>query len=189
MARYRLALLCWRSAISFWVSMHALQARAELDSEDYQSRAQPRSPTERAALQLRLQQERAAEVMRQEQLERLQHQRERMTQAWLDARPAEEKWLRAQCTRCHGLGVIEPARFGWLGWAWTIARMRWLHGADVELQAIGTLASYLTQRGRKGLPPVEPMPDFGPTALGAPDSAQASSHPDRATRVAPRTRH
>lgn len=182
MARYRLALLCWRSAISFWVSMHALQARAELDSEDYQSRAQPRSPTERAALQLRLQQERAAEVMRQEQLERLQHQRERMTQAWLDARPAEEKWLRAKCTRCHGLGVIEPARHGRLGWAWTIARMRWLHGADVELQAIVTLATYLAKRGRQGLPPVDPVPDFGPMASGVPNPAQTTAPPNSAIR-------
>lgn len=139
----------------------AVGASAEMGSEEYQSQSQarPLSAIERAALQRQLEQEQTEAAQRQARQDGLEQQRQMALKAWLAARPAEERLLRERCTRCHGLGVVEPVRHGRLGWTWTIARMRWWHGAQLETGEIFRLAAHLAQRAREGCPAVEAPPD------------------------------
>ncbi|TSE27393.1 hypothetical protein Tsedi_00228 [Tepidimonas sediminis] len=146
----------------------AAGAGAEMGEEEYQSQARPLSAVERAELQRRLEQEQAEAAQRRSRQETLERQRQLALQAWLAARPAEERLLRERCTPCHGLGVVEPARHGRLGWTWTIARMRWWHGAQVDTGEIVRLAAHLARRAREGRPAVEAPPD--PETLPASES-------------------
>jgi hypothetical protein len=111
-------------------------APADVDISEYVPRAEPPA-TEQAQAQVRAQieAERAAEQQRAEEAERarrLADARARRVAAEAEARrPYPERLLRSRCSRCHELETFAPVRHSAAGWLLTVARMRWLNGAEL----------------------------------------------------------
>jgi hypothetical protein len=61
-------------------------------------------------------------------------------------RPLPERLLEARCGNCHALDVLAAQRHTWLGWHFTLARMRWWNGAEMDFQDMRVLADHLAQR-------------------------------------------
>ncbi|MDZ7749746.1 MAG: hypothetical protein U5K43_13820 [Halofilum sp. (in: g-proteobacteria)] len=58
--------------------------------------------------------------------------------------------LGQHCQRCHGLEVIQRREHSRLGWYWTVQRMRWLHGAELEPEARAAIVGHLAARDAAG---------------------------------------
>lgn len=61
-----------------------------------------------------------------------------------------QRLLQEHCQRCHGLEAVDRQKHSWLGWYWTVERMRWFHGARLPSSAQADIVDYLTRRDAAG---------------------------------------
>lgn len=146
-----------------------LEAQAEMDASEYETRKALASPAERERVLGDIEAERQAEAQRAA----AKLAEEKAAQARIDAaranRPYPERLLESRCGTCHAMDRLSQARHTLPGWHFTIARMRWWNGAPISLTESGVLADYLATR--------QPAMGFGilieyaallsPLALGA----------------------
>jgi len=120
-------------------------ARAEMESSEYLPRG-ALDAWERQALSVHIE----AERQREAEAEARREDETRAELARLAAaaarRPVAERLLEARCGGCHAHDVLAAQRHTWLGWHFTLARMRWWNGAEMDLQEMRVLADHLAER-------------------------------------------
>jgi len=120
-------------------------AVAELSGDDYRSTAPPPDPRTRERIEADLAEarRREAEAAAQEVARRAAEDARRAEQE--RRRPAGERLLEARCTACHTLAALDGAAHGWLGWRWTVERMRCWHGARLVRGEAAVIAGWLAR--------------------------------------------
>lgn len=120
-----------------------LKAHAEMSDDEYRSGKVITSPAEQARVAEELQAQRHREARDAERLaaeERAHLERE--AEDWA-RRPPGERLLRERCSSCHALAVMNGAGRGAIGWRFTVARMRWWHGAKLGPGESAVIAEHL----------------------------------------------
>ena len=138
----------------------ALEVGADMSFDDMLHGRDPigteRSESELAAQRRRMEaQLRAERLRRAREEEQAERRREEERRREL-ARPLGERLLDRHCTRCHTLEPVLAARYGWLGWQVTIARMRWWNGARLPGESVGPIVNHLLDER-----PAGPLRAFG----------------------------
>lgn len=121
----------------------ASSACAEMGSEEYQSTGRIGSSTQRARTgrEIETSQKREQEAERQAAGQRAEEQRQLQMQR--QQRPLGAQLLEQRCGSCHRAALVQQAVRGELGWRWTVERMRWWHGARLEVGEAAALSAYL----------------------------------------------
>ena len=118
---------------------------AEMAGDEYQSPGRLRSHLERTKIEHELE----AARQREQQAERLttqQQAEERMRlQQQMQQRPLGARLLDQRCSTCHSVALVQQADRGELGWRWTVERMRWWHGAELQAGEATVLAAFLAR--------------------------------------------
>lgn len=113
--------------------------------DDYQSPGRLNSPLERA----RIERELEAARQREQEAERLatqQQTEERLRlQQQRQQRPLGAQLLDQRCSSCHSTALVQQADRGELGWRWTVERMRWWHGVELQAGEAAVLTAYLAR--------------------------------------------
>jgi len=121
----------------------SLDLQAEMSGDDYRSTTELASPAQRerraGELAAERQREAQAQARREAQAAARQAEHERV----LLQRPPGERLLQARCTACHTLHVLDGQGRNYLGWRWTVERMRWWHGARVSAADSDLVARHL----------------------------------------------
>lgn len=105
-----------------------------MEGDEYQSLGRLNSPVERAKIERELETARR----REQQADRLAAQQqveERLRLQLLDQR----------CSSCHSAALVQQADRGVLGWRWTVERMRWWHGVELQAGEVAELTAYLAR--------------------------------------------
>lgn len=115
------------------------------DEMMYEQEVEQRSLSEEeyAAVQRRLAAEREAESRRRQQEEAAAARRLAAERRHLAMRPLGERLVEAHCGSCHTLEPVAAARHSRPGWHFTVARMRYWHGAAVPLSEHRTIVNHL----------------------------------------------
>lgn len=119
---------------------------AEMSDQEYRSNAGAVDPARRARLEAELAAARASEAAAGARREAEEGVRQR---AWAEAqaqRPMGERLLEAHCSSCHVPTAVTGIRRGWLGWRWTVERMRWWHRAALGRHEARVIVEHLVQR-------------------------------------------
>lgn len=124
-----------------------LPADMSFDEMMHEKELEERSLTaqEFAAVQRRLEAEREEErrqLAQQEHEARLRQEAERQR---LAARPLGERLIEARCSSCHPPDQVTAGRHTRPVWHFTVARMRYWHGAELTLTEHGVIADHLTE--------------------------------------------
>lgn len=125
-----------------WVS----SSLAEMAGDEYQSPGRVISPVERARIERELESARRRE-QEAERLATQQQAEERLrVQRQLQQRPLGERLLDQRCSSCHSVAIVQQADRGELGWRWTVERMRWWHGAELQTGEAAVLSAFLATK-------------------------------------------
>lgn len=140
------AVLAWGLALGLTL---AAPATADVSFEDmmHERPLQGRSltPEALAAAQRQLEEERAAGLAEQQRLAQeaarlAEEERRRRAAMPLGARLVGER-----CTLCHPPEVVAAVRHAWPGWAFTVARMRYWHGAPLAAGELAPVIGHLAR--------------------------------------------
>ncbi len=101
------------------------------------------TPEALAAAQRQLEEERAADLAEQR---RLAQAAARLAEEELRRRaamPLGARLVEDRCTLCHPPEVVAAVRHAWPGWAFTVARMRYWHGAPLAADELAPVIGHL----------------------------------------------
>jgi len=133
-------------ALGAALALTPLAARAELDSEAYQTEAGGLSEAERVTMRARLAAEIASERAREDEVRRAAQAAAERVATERAARPLGERLVEARCLSCHDAGQIDSTVYGTPGWTMTVVRMAWLNGARIEPGERRVIVAYLSAR-------------------------------------------
>lgn len=144
MARlHRDAARVWRCAAVLVILARAGLACAEMSDEAYRSPSGTVPPAQRTRVEAELQAARASEAAAAVIEAARDEARARELAAQRAQRPVGAQLLEARCSGCHVATLVEGARYGAIGWRWTVERMRWWHGAQVTMGEAALIARHL----------------------------------------------
>lgn len=131
--------------------MTASPASAEMSGDDYLPPPASSDATARARAAADLDSERrtahAAAALAGERVRQAQAEAE----AALLQRPLGTQLLDARCKACHTLAVSQGAQLGPVGWRFTVERMRWWHGAQMQPGEAALIAQHLASTRPAGV--------------------------------------
>jgi len=124
-----------------------LYADMSFDEMMHEKEVEERSLTEHefAALQRRLEAEREEERRRLELQQRAAELQQEAERRRLAARPLGVQLVDARCSSCHPPEQVTAARHSRPGWHFTVARMRYWHGAELSSSEHDIIVDHLTQ--------------------------------------------
>jgi mono/diheme cytochrome c family protein len=120
-------------------------AIAEMDDSSYASDSAPLDAKQREVQARKLLEEIAAERARESAARAARDAAAAAETARLAARPLGERLVEARCGACHGATQIAQAAYGAWGWWFTVQRMRWINGAQIDADEIEPIVGYLSQ--------------------------------------------
>lgn len=131
-----------RAAVLLCVAF-ASTAHAEMSDEAYRSAAGAVPPAQRSRVEAELAAARASEAAAAALREAQDDLRARELAQQRARRPVAEQLLEARCSGCHAAALVDSARYGSIGWRWTVERMRWWHGAPITASEASSIARHL----------------------------------------------
>lgn len=118
---------------------------AEMGDDEYRSSGSLRTPAERARIERELEAARLRELEAERQAAQRQTEERLRLQQQLQRRPVGAQLLDQRCSSCHSAALVQQADRGELGWRWTVERMRWWHGAELQAGEATVLAAFLAR--------------------------------------------
>lgn len=128
----------------------AFSIRAEMGDDEYRSSGSLRAPGARARVERELETARRLELEEERQAEQRQAAERMERQQKLLQRPMGAQLLDGRCNSCHSAAIVQQADRGVWGWRWTVERMRWWHGANLQAGEAAILAAFLAQTQGSG---------------------------------------